>query len=98
MALHYSSGTGKIYDKDTTRPIANINYQLIETERTKYSAKKWWGEFSATKPVKRMGDYIIELGESRRGLCYISANDERASSKTATHHYYRFYGRGKLGK
>ena len=95
MSVHYSGGNGKLYDKDTSKPIAKIKYQLVETDRTQYSAKKWWGEFSAGKQLKAMGDCVIELEGNRRGLCYVNVNSDKGS-RLSSQHYYRFYGRGKL--
>jgi hypothetical protein len=103
MALHYSSGFGKLYDKEMGETVFDINYQLIETEQTKYTNKKWWGEFSTKKEINPVGKYIIEFNDSRRGECIVTINSEiserrRKGEKLALHYFCRFYGRGRLGR
>ena len=49
MGIHYSNGLGRLYDKDIERPIAEVKYQLIETDATKYTPKKWWGSSLLTE-------------------------------------------------
>jgi hypothetical protein len=99
MAIHYSSGFGKLYDKETGETILNINYQLIETDQTIYTNKKWWGEFSVKQEIELDSMYIIEFADSRKGECIVTTDSERKPEreKTASNHYYRFYGRGRLG-
>ena len=43
MAIRYSNGSGRLHDKELERPIAEIQYQLLETNPTRYTTKKWWG-------------------------------------------------------
>ena len=99
MAVHYSNGIGKLYDKEIERPIAEVRYQLIETDPTKYTPKKWWGEFSTNRDIKHRGDsvYILELEDSRKGECFVNINTQERK-RSASHHHYRFNGRGKLGR
>jgi len=99
MAVHYSNGFGKLYDKDTGVAILNINYQLIETDKTIYTNKKWWGEFSTKQEMEPVSTYIIEFADSRKGECIVTTNLEgiRGGERIASNCYYRFYGRGKLG-
>lgn len=98
MAVHYSNGFGKLYDKENGETILNINYQLIETDKTIYSNKKWWGEFSAKQEMEPVSTYIIEFADSRKGECIVTTNLEgrRGGERLASNSYYRFYGRGKL--
>jgi hypothetical protein len=97
MGLHYSSGVGIVYDKEIDKPISKIDYQLIETDPTKYTKKRWWGEFYSTKRVKKTGVYRIELEDGQSGDCVIWVKDDVARDK-ASQYYYHFNGRGKLGK
>ena len=97
MAIRYTNGIGKIYDKEIQQPISDVTYQLIETDKTKYTPKKWWGEFSAKREIKRLGNYILELDDGRKGECVIIANTEGGKGPGA-HHHYRFNGRGALGR
>ncbi len=98
MALHYRSGQGKLYDKDAAKIIAQIKYKLVETEPTKYTNKKWWGEFSINHKIKKLGDYILEFEDGRAGGCYITTNTEKGEVRLASLYHYRFFGRGKLGR
>ena len=103
MAIHYSSGFGKLYNKETGETILDINYQLIETDQTRYTNKKWWGEFSTKQEIEPVGMYIIEFNDSRKGECIVTINSEiserrRKGERLALHYYCRFYGRGKLGR
>ena len=97
MAIHYSNGVGKLYDKEMDKPVAEVKYQLIETDSTKYAPKKWWGEFSTNREIKRLANYVIELEDSRKGECVITTNAQ-AKGKAVSRHHYRFNGRGKLGR
>lgn len=97
MAIHYNNGVGTVYDKEVDKPISRIDYQLIETDPTKYSKKKWWGEFYSTKKVKKTGVYRIELEDGQSGDCIIWVKDDMAQDKSSQFHYH-FNGRGKLGK
>jgi hypothetical protein len=99
MTVHYSNGFGKLYDKDTGVVILNINYQLIETDKTIYTNKKWWGEFSTKQGMEPVSTYIIEFADSRKGECIVTTNSEirQGGVSLTSNYYYRFYGRGKLG-
>ena len=97
MGLHYSGGIGMLYEKELDQPVAKISYQLIETDATKYSKKKWWGELYASKDIKRTGVLRIELEDSRIGECVVwTSSDLKKGS--ATQHHYHFNGRGRLGR
>jgi len=100
MAIHYSGGFGKLYDKETGETILNINYQLIETDETKYTNKKWWGEFSTKQEIDPGRMYIIEFADSRKGECILMTDSERKRERErlASNYFYRFYGRGRLGR
>ena len=95
MGIHYGNGFGLVFDKELEKPIAKGNYSLIETDATKYTKKKWWGEFSTSKAIKRAGNYIIELEDGRKGECIIFANSE-AKQGRASQYSYHFNGRSAL--
>ena len=97
MGIYYSNGFGKLYDKEAGEAIADVKYQLIETDPTKYTAKKWWGQFSTNIEIKRLGNYAIEFDDGRKSDCVIFTNTEMEEG-LASNYYYRFYGRGRLGK
>ena len=99
MAIHYSNGFGKLYNKETGETILNINYQLIETDQTIYTNKKWWGEFSTKQKLEPVNMYIVEFADSRKGECVVATDSERRreGERLASNYYYRFYGRGRLG-
>ena len=52
MAICYSNGIGKLYEKESENPLAEVKYQPIETNPTKYTLKLWWGEFITTRHIK----------------------------------------------
>ena len=96
MGLHYSGGIGMLYEKEIDQPIAKVSYQLIETDPTKYTKKKWWGELYASKEIRQTGVLRIELEDNRVGECVVwTSSDIKKGS--ATQHHYHFNGRGKLG-
>lgn len=97
MGLHYSGGIGSVYDKELDKPISTIDYQLIETDATKYTKKKWWGEFYSSKKIKRTGVYRIELEDGQSGDCVVWVKDDIVQDRASQYHYH-FNGRGKLGK
>ena len=41
MAIRYSNGTGNLIDKELNKPLAVIQYNLLETSPTKYTSGKW---------------------------------------------------------
>ena len=94
MARHYSGGTGKLYSKESSEIIAEIKYQIIWTDRTKYTRSIWWGEFSTVREIRRLGNYIIELENGRKGECVISNTQGR---RLLSQYYYRLNGRSPLG-
>ena len=96
MAIRYGSGTGNLIDKELNKPLAVVQYTLLETSPAKYTSGKWWGEFSVREQLKKTGNYIMELEEGRKGECIISS--EGQSKGTASNFYYNFFGRGKLSK
>ncbi len=98
MGLHYSSGIGKLYDKEAEKVVTEFKYQLIETDQTKYTPKKWWGEFTTNQKIKKLSDFIIEFDGGRAGGCYVSVNTDKGEVRGTSLHHYRFYGRGKLGR
>ena len=97
MAVHYSSGFGSLYDKELDKDITDIQYQLIETDETKYASKKWWGEFFTKREIKQQGNYLIEFDDGRTGKCEIFGSDTQGKKEASRLHYYRFYSRGRLG-
>ena len=99
MAIRYSNGIGKLYDTESQQPIGDVKYQITEFDKTRYTPNKWWGEFSTKREIKRPGKYIIELEDTRKGECVVTANTEAPKgSRSQFHYYYHFNGRGKLGR
>ena len=76
MAIHFSDGFGRLVDKETKEGLFEVKYKLVETEDTKYTNKKWWGEFYTSKEIKDFGAYIIEFDDGRKSECLISLNSE----------------------
>ena len=100
MAIQYSNGLGQLYDKNSKQPVAQVNYRLIETDPTKYTKKKWWGEFHTSKELKELREPVIfriEFEDGRDGDCAIWVNSEARDSSTKQFNYH-FNGRSKLGR
>ncbi len=102
MAIHYNNGTGQLHSKESKQPIAQINYRLIETDPTKYTKKKWWGEFSMGRELaelKNSAIFRIEFEDGRDGDCAVWANTEsQGVAGSKYHHNYHFNGRSKMGQ
>ena len=100
MAIQYSNGLGQLYDKNSKQPVAQVNYRLIETDPTKYTKKKWWGEFHTSKELKELRESVIfriEFEDGRDGDCAIWVNSEAGDSSIKQFNYH-FNGRSKLGR
>ncbi len=98
MSIRITTGSGTLFDKETPDfPVARINFNLMETEATKYTKKKWWGEFSLSEELKHMGNFLISFEDARKGECVVIANTASSSKKNKTW-YYHFNGRGGLGR
>ena len=67
MGLHYCGGIGTVYDKELEKSIGSVDYQMIETDATKYTRKRWWGEFYSNRKIKKTGVYRLELEDGRGG-------------------------------
>lgn len=102
MAIHYSNGIGQLYNNETQQTVAQINYRLIETDPTKYSKKKWWGEFSTNKGIKEQSSSVIfriEFEDGRDGDCIVWMSTEAKSGTDSKYNNnYHFNGRGKLSR
>ena len=98
MSIRITTGMGVLYDREMPDfPIARINFNLMETEATKYNKKKWWGDFSMGEELKHLGNYLIGFEDARKGECVIIANSDASSMKNKTW-YYHFNGRSPLGR
>ncbi len=97
MTVHYSGGVGVLYNKGADENLATVAYQLIETDPTKYTRKKWWGDFSTKKEIKQLGNYVIEFEDGRKGECIVS-NNTQTGKRTASRYHYTFFGRSSLGR
>jgi len=98
MAIHFSNGIGQLFEKNIDMPIAQINYHLSETDATKYTRKKWWGDFQSNKKLKESqlaSTLRMEFDDSRNGACTVWMGTE-AGSKKSSNNIYHFNGRGKL--
>ena len=106
MAIHFSNGIGQLFEKSIDKPIAQIKYHLIETDPTKYTRKKWWGDFQSNNGLKDFqlsGTLRINFDDGRNGECVVWLENENGSEsgsknkvKKTTANLYHFNGRGKL--
>jgi hypothetical protein len=98
LSLQITVGVGTLYDKETPDfPVALVKFSLLETEATKYSKKKWWGDFSMGEELCHLGNYLITFEDARKGECVVIANTEFSSKKNKTW-LYHFNGRSGLGR
>ena len=68
MSIRITTGSGTLFDKETLDfPVARINFNLMETEATRYAKKKWWGEFSLGEELKHIGNYLIGFEDACKG-------------------------------
>ncbi|MDD4230587.1 MAG: hypothetical protein PHU52_03485 [Dehalococcoidales bacterium] len=96
MAIHFSEGSGFLYDKESDLMVARVKYQLTETDASIYTKKRWWGELITTRALVDSGStFSIEFSDGRRGDCFVYANSE-INSRSQRYHYH-FNGRSKLG-
>jgi len=96
MSLHYSNGLGMLYEKDSDLFIDKVNYQLVESDATRYTRKRWWGELISAREIKNTGtSFILEMADGRRGECFVYPNQELLQK--AARHFYHFNGRSRLG-
>ncbi len=58
----------------------------------------WRGEFVLKEYIRLHdgNDYVIELGDGRKGMCAIRKKVNKAVRVGPPHYYYSFRGRGKL--
>jgi len=101
MTIHFSNGIGQLFERNIDMPIAQISYHLSETDATKYTRKKWWGDFHSNKKLKEsqlVGTLRVEFDDSRDGECTVWMGNDGGSSKKDNNNLYHFNGRGKLGR
>jgi len=96
MAIRYSSGQGKLFLKDTEKPLAVISYQLQETNPTQYTSMKWWGDFISVTELRLVGEFVIELDDGRRGSCDVLRTTP--PNRRLVKYQYSFNGHGPLGR
>ena len=94
MTVRYLGGTARIYSKDIDKPVAEIRYQMMITQATRFTRMKWWGDFSANKEIKPLGEFIMEFEDGTRGEIFVYASG--ASGAKASRFQYTFNGRSKL--
>ena len=86
-------------DKGRLCPNGDENAKIDINYRLNIDAKWGWrGEF-VLKEYIRLGegdDYVIELGDGRKGACSIRKKVNKAVRVGPPHYYYSFRGRGKL--
>ena len=98
MTLRITSGTGMLFDKEAPDfPVARVAFNLMETDGTKYSKKKWWGDFSVGEELRHSGNFLISLENARKGEIIVIPNTESKTRKSTTW-YYHFNGRGEMLK
>jgi len=98
VSLRITTGIGTLYDKETPDfAVARVNFNLMETETTKYNKKKWWGDFSVNEELRHAGNFLISFEDARKGEVIVIPNTESQTRNSKTW-YYHFNGRGGLGR
>ena len=66
-----------LYDRDSDVLVDKVNYQLIESDGSVYTKKRWWGDFVTGREIKDAGrSFTLELSDGRRGECFVRQNAE----------------------
>ena len=94
MTVRYSGGTARLYAKDIEKPVADVRYQMMVTDATRYTRMKWWGDFSANKELKTLGEFIMEFDDGSRGDVFVYTSG--APGAKSGRFQYTFNGRSKL--
>jgi len=94
MTVRYQGGTARLYAKDIEKAVADVRYQMMTTQATKFTRMKWWGDFSANKELKSLGEFIMEFEDGTRGD--VSVYHSGAPQGKAGRYQYSFNGRSKL--
>ncbi|MEL7562330.1 hypothetical protein [Dehalogenimonas sp. 4OHTPN] len=95
MTVRYQGGSARLYAKDVEKPVADVRYQMMLTQATKFTRIKWWGDFSSGKELKTLGEFIIEFDDGTRGEIVVFSSG--AASNKNGRFQYSFNGRGRLG-
>ena len=85
-------GTGKLYD-NSENFIDNVTYE-IHLQSNQPAQPIWWGEITPQKDIMPVGNFIIELEDSRRAPCISRMNTY--SSFGLVVDSYRLEGTGPL--
>ncbi len=83
-----------MYAKDIDKAVADARYQMMMTQGTRFTAGKWWGDFSTNKELKNVGEFIMEFEDGSRGEIFVFTSG--ASLGKGSRFQYTFNGRGKL--
>ncbi|MEN8614326.1 hypothetical protein ABFB09_03440 [Dehalogenimonas sp. THU2] len=94
MTVRYSGGTARLYAKDIEKPVADVRYQMMFTQGTKFTRMKWWGDFYASKELKNTGEFIMEFEDGSRGEVFVHTGG--APQSKSGRYQYSFNGRGRL--
>jgi hypothetical protein len=96
MTVRYQGGSARLYAKDIEKPLADVRYQMMMTQATRFTRMRWWGDFSANKELKTLGEFTMEFEGGTRGDVFVYASGAPQGSKSGRFQY-SFNGRSKLG-
>ena len=87
MSIEVLSGSGKLLDGESRRPVAEIKYQIKFSPSTEVAEETSHGDFTVSKDLGLDGDYIVELADGRRGGCLVSRGLKSMSGMPAVFRY-----------
>jgi hypothetical protein len=93
MTVRYLGGTARLYAKDIEKPVADVRFQMMMTDANRFTRMKWWGDFSASKELKTLGEFIMEFEDGSRGEVFVYAS---GAPQGKGRYQYPFNGRSKL--
>lgn len=94
MSIQYSGGIARLYAKDIEKPVADIRYQMMSTQGTKFTRMRWWGDFFSSKELKTLGEFVMEFDDGQRGNVIVFATG--VPQTKSGRFQYSFNGRGQL--
>jgi hypothetical protein len=95
MALEITSGKGHLYDTESRRLVAEVNYNLKYSPDSEAGESTWHGSLTVNRELGAHGEFVIEFADGRRGNCYLNRGLKTMGGMPAVFHY-NYRGQGNL--